>query len=325
MTYYVPIAVIIPKITGGFLRVINHNRRGKRELLCVVNDVIYGAVGVIYGAVGVIYGAVGVICGRKENAFCDESGTAATGLAAAFGAGNARFEIETAFGNRSNRSGSGIRYTERGDLNFEQRNPFMAYNQFTMAKLRKEYHLNVAHRAALFADAPPAEVSDFLRETLRRNTALALRSGSEKARSEYIIAPILTEAYEQMEERVNLFSGVEFNVDKKRGLAGFCDFLFSLGPAALDIQAPVLSVVEAKKEDIPKGIPQCLAELVAAQIFNLAEERPIETLYGIVTTGTEWKFLRLRGTDAVIDADEYFLIQPEKIVGIILSMLNQTE
>ena len=80
--------------------------------------------------------------------------------------------------------------------------------------------------------------------------------------------------------------------------------------------------MEAKKEDIPKGIPQCLAELVAAQIFNTNAANSIDTLYGIVTTGTEWKFLRLQGTNVTIDADEYFLNQPEKIVGIILSMLH---
>ena len=198
----------------------------------------------------------------------------------------------------------------------------MAYSQFTMARLRKEYHLNVTTQEALFADAQPAVISDLLRETLLKRTGFALRSGSEKARSAYIIAPIVTEAYEQMQDRVNLFSGVEFKVDEAQGMDGFCDFIYTLAPNTLEILAPVISVVEAKKEDIPKGIPQCLAELVAAQIFNAAEERPIETLYGIVTNGVEWKFLSLRGTDVVIDADEYLLNQPEKIVGIILSMLR---
>ena len=93
---------------------------------------------------------------------------------------------------------------------------------------------------------------------------------------------------------------------------------------APELRAPVVSIVEAKKEDIPKGIPQCLAELVAAQMFNAAAGGPIETLYGIITTGEVWRFLRLQGTNAVIDSDDYFLNQPEKIVGIILSMLNET-
>ncbi len=198
----------------------------------------------------------------------------------------------------------------------------MAYNQFTMAQLQEEFHLEGTEQAALFAGAQPAVISDWLRQTLTLQTALALRSGSEKARSEYLIAPILTEVYKQAHERVNLFSGVEFSVDEQRGLAGFCDFLFTLAPRKINIQAPVISVVEAKKEDILKGIPQCFAELIAAQIFNERADKPIDTLYGIVTTGEVWKFMRLQGTNATIDTDDYFLNQPEKIVGIILSMLN---
>ena len=155
-----------------------------------------------------------------------------------------------------------------------------------------------------------------------RKTILALRSGSEKARSEYIIAPILSEVYEQMQEQVNLFSGVEFDVDEPRGLAGYCDYLFSLPPLQREIQAPVVAIVEAKKENINAGIPQCFAELVAAQIFNAAEERNIETLYGVVTSGEVWKFLCLQGTRAITDTDDYYLDNVEKIVGIILSMLR---
>ncbi len=198
----------------------------------------------------------------------------------------------------------------------------MAYNKFTMAQLRKEYQLEDTAQAALFADAPPAQLSDWLRQTLAKQTDTALQSGSEKARSELLITPILVEVFEQSRNHANFFSGIEFNVDKKRGLAGFCDFLFTLAPRKITVQAPIISVVEAKKEDIPSGIPQCFAELIAAQIFNAAEERNITTLYGIVTTGTEWKFLRLQGTNATIDTDDYFLNQPEKIVGIILSMLR---
>jgi hypothetical protein len=198
----------------------------------------------------------------------------------------------------------------------------MAYNQFTLKQLREEYQLDIMGQSALFADVPPAVVPDWLRETLARQVDVALRSGSEKARSEYIVAPILLAVYEQIRDHANLFSGVEFEVDPARGLAGFCDFLFTLAPHAIDIQAPIVSIVEAKKDDIPKGIPQCLAELVAAQIFNASAGKPIETLYGVITTGEIWKFLRLHGTSATIDIDDYFLNQPEKIIGIILSMLR---
>ena len=198
----------------------------------------------------------------------------------------------------------------------------MAYSSFTSARLQAEYNLEFTEQAALFADASPVPISDLLREFLRRRTVVALRSSSEKARSELIIMPILMDAYEMMQGRVNIFSGVDFNVDEARGLAGYCDYLFSLPPLQREIQAPVVAVVEAKKENINAGIPQCFAELVAAQIFNAAQGRTVETLYGVVTNGEVWKFMKLEGTNAVIDEDAYFLIQPEKIVGILVSMLR---
>jgi len=201
----------------------------------------------------------------------------------------------------------------------------MAYNQFTIRRLTQEFGLQVTAQPALFTDALPAQISALLRETLAVSTALALRSGSEKARSEMIIAPVVMEVYRQAQDRANLFSGVEFEVEPEHELSGICDFLFSLSPQSLIIEAPVVSIVEAKKEDILKGIPQCLAELVAAQRFNASANRPVRTLYGVVTTGEVWKFLRLRGTEAIIDSDEYFLNQVEAIVGIFLWMLNSTE
>ena len=198
----------------------------------------------------------------------------------------------------------------------------MAYNKFTMNRLRQDYQLAITDKSGLFGGIPPVPVSDLLRQILARNRETALRSGSEKARSEYFIAPILTEVYEQAQDRATLFSGIEFNMDKKRGLAGFCDYLFTLSPHTPYILAPIVSIVEAKKEDINAGIPQCLAELVAAQMFNAAQGQSIATLYGVVTSGTEWKFLRLEGTDATVDSDIYFLADVEKIVGIVLSMLQ---
>ena len=161
----------------------------------------------------------------------------------------------------------------------------MSYKKFTLVQLKAQFGLQVTEKPGLFNGAPPAVVSDWLREALRKQRVLALRGNSEKARSEYIIAPIMAEVYELRQERANLFSGTEFNVDIQKGLAGFCDFLFSLVPSTIEIEAPIVSIVETKKEDILKGIPQCLAELIAAQIVNERAARPIDTLYGGVTNG----------------------------------------
>ena len=194
----------------------------------------------------------------------------------------------------------------------------MAYSDFkTLSQTKKEFGLTYDEKAGLFADVPERPASAFLRQTLNYNIELALASNTEKARSELIVTPILVEAYRQMQEEFSLFSGVEFTIDAARGLSGFCDFIISDGQERLFITAPALMLVEAKKEDIKGGLGQCVAEMYAAQIFNEREGTPRQYIYGTVTSGTVWMFLRLSGTVVEIDLTEYYLVQLDKILGLL--------
>ena len=123
----------------------------------------------------------------------------------------------------------------------------MAYNDFTLEALKRQFDLRTAEGNDLFGQISPVPISNLLRETLQENVPLALDISTEKARSELIIAPVLMEARRQLGCRISLFSGVEFNVDVEQGLRGVCDFLLSLSPEQLAIEAPVITVVEAKK------------------------------------------------------------------------------
>ncbi|WP_133510730.1 hypothetical protein [Candidatus Thiosymbion oneisti] len=89
------------------------------------------------------------------------------------------------------------------------------------------------------------------------------------------------------------------------------------------MSSPVITVVEAKNENIVGGLGQCIAEMVAASIFNKAEGNRVMRLYGVVTTGTAWKFMKMGGLDVVIDLDEYSIENSGKIVGILLEVLTQ--
>jgi len=129
---------------------------------------------------------------------------------------------------------------------------------------------------------------------------------------------------EQSRQQISFFSGVEFNVDPDRGLRGVCDFLLSLSAEQFAVEAPVVTVVEAKNENIRLGVNQCIAEMVAAQTFNRAKGNAIETVYGTVTTGSTWLFLRLTDTTVSIDRSEYYIREADRIVGILLSMLRET-
>jgi hypothetical protein len=201
----------------------------------------------------------------------------------------------------------------------------MAYRDFTLVDLKEQFGLRLEERSDLFSGVTPVPVSALLQETLRRNLRLALAISTEKARSEMIIAPVLLEVWQQMDEQITLFSGTDFNVDAERGLNGVCDFLVSLSPEQLAIEAPVAVVAEAKNESMRQGIAQCTAGMVAVQLYNRRNQNEIEHVYGAVTTGNIWKFLRLTGTVVHVDVAEYYIKEVERIVGILLSVLREAK
>lgn len=200
----------------------------------------------------------------------------------------------------------------------------MAYSDFKLKELVKQFDLTLKENQDLFADISEVQSSEILKLALKENAALAVDINTEKARSELIIAPILLEVRRQLNYQIGLFSGSEFNVAPEKGLNGTCDFLISLSAERLFISAPVITIVEAKKEDIKAGFGQCAAEMLAAQLFNEEEGNQIPIIYGAVTSGTVWRFLKLEGNIVSIDAIEYYLSDVVKILGILLSAIPKS-
>ena len=132
----------------------------------------------------------------------------------------------------------------------------------------------------------------------------------------------MAEIKQKNANKISLFSGLEFNVDLERGLNGFCDFIMSLSPQQLLIEAPVVTLVEAKNDNLKSGLAQCIAEMVGAQIFNQREGNEITKIYGAVTNGTNWQFLELESQTVVIDLDEYYLNNLPKLLGILSSFFT---
>jgi hypothetical protein len=198
----------------------------------------------------------------------------------------------------------------------------MAYSNFTLAKVKEDFGLTVNETQDLFADIEAVKPSEILTVTLQEYISLATAIGTEKARSEFLIAPILTEVRRQLNYQVSLFSGTDFNVDIEKGLIGYCDFLLSASREQFFISAPVITIVEAKNENIVGGLGQCVAEMVAAQIFNQQKEIEIPVIYGAVTSGTAWRFLTLNKNKVCIDLIEYYINQVEIILAIILKPIQ---
>ena len=193
----------------------------------------------------------------------------------------------------------------------------MPYSDFSLEKVKRTFELTTSETVDLFGSIPELECSALLTEILRYNAPLAVASNSEKARSEMIISPILLDLRRLLRERINLFSGIEFDVDSTRGLNGICDFIISNSPEILFVSAPVITLVEAKKENITAGLGQCVAEMLAARIFNERAGNEVSTIYGVVTTGSIWKFMKLDGSVISIDLTEYYLKDVNKIMGIL--------
>jgi len=199
----------------------------------------------------------------------------------------------------------------------------MAYSDFTLDRVQKTFDLTISEGVDIFSPIPEVESSEFLTEILRYNTPLALAINTEKSRSEMIIAPILIELKKHFNSQISLFSGVDFNVDATQGLNGTCDFLISRSPEQLFIKAPVITIVEAKKENLNAGIGQCVASMLAAKLFNEREGNEIPIIYGAVTTGNIWKFIKLEGQVVDIDLSEYFIGNLSKILGILSNGISR--
>ena len=101
-----------------------------------------------------------------------------------------------------------------------------------------------------------------------------------------------------------------------------CDFVLTRAPERYAIRRPVVAVAEAKKEDVIGGFGQCAAGMVAARIFNDRAGGPPQPVFGVVTSGSSWKFLRLDGDVLRIDVPEYLLPDVGKILGVLVAMLS---
>src|SRR5437660_615789 len=196
----------------------------------------------------------------------------------------------------------------------------MAFSDFTLPMLRQRFQLEVEQTRNLFAATAEVDLPQVLIDTLERYLPLAVNVNKEKARSELVIAPLLIEFKLLHRDKVSLFSGIEFTVDEAAGLKGRCDYILARSPEQLALTAPVCVLVEAKNENIVGGIPQCLAEMIAAQRFNRQQKLPEAAVYGTVTTGILWRFLKLEGTTASVDVVEYPIQSARKIFGILTAI-----
>lgn len=197
----------------------------------------------------------------------------------------------------------------------------MAYRKFTLEKVIHNFALQLV-KVPLFEKIHPIPMGTDYAKILSKGLLMALPSGSEKARNELIVMPILLEVQDTASEPISIHSGVMLNVDKRKGLDGECDFILSRSRITEFVETPIICLVEAKKQDMELGLGQCAAQMVAARLLNQRHGHPLSTTFGCVTTGDVWRFLRLQDDQLLLDSSEYFIRNIDEILGVFHSIIS---
>ncbi len=177
----------------------------------------------------------------------------------------------------------------------------MAYNKFKMEDLQDKLQIEI--KREFWVEPQPLQFPIDLHLESSMQQTIKMYLGSEKARSEFLIAPVLQAFQRKNADKLSIFSGYELNVDKSLSLNGFCDFILSSSANSFFLNAPIFCVVEAKKmEPQVNDLAQCGAEMFAAQIFHQKQGKPQKSVYGCATSGYSWMFMELIDNTLLIDS-----------------------
>lgn len=144
---------------------------------------------------------------------------------------------------------------------------------------------------------------------------------SEKAKSETIVFPILVELRNPNNKFFTIHSGDTLNADENQGLEGECDFILAKDSGTFNINLPIFQLLEAKKNDTEIGVPQCAAQMIGVKVFNQNKGIKLDKIYGCVTTGKEWLFMRLEDK-IYIDKKTYYLDNIEELLGVFQQIID---
>jgi hypothetical protein len=195
----------------------------------------------------------------------------------------------------------------------------MSYSDITLEIIRSKFGIALAERP-LFPNPGRIAPTPWLQTALAKGHGMAMFS--EKARNEMIVTPILLTCRELTHDAFYIFSGIRFDVDPERGLKGECDFILGRTPPTPLLTAPLVVIVEAKKQDLEEGWGQCAAQMLAARVFNEREGQTVGSIYGCVTTGEAWHFMELAGNTIVVDARRFFISEVDIILWIVTQICN---
>ncbi len=199
----------------------------------------------------------------------------------------------------------------------------MSYRQFTLNQFCKQFSIQ-PKEIPLFAniELPKMAPNQHLLTELEQSKRIPYLT--EKAKSELFVTPILKFLTVYNQFQFSYFSGYTLIADKKAGLNGECDFIFSTATNTKELTTPIFNLVEAKNDNIEHGLGQCAAQMLGARLFNQKNDSAeITTIYGCVTNSFEWVFLKLEDHTLFIDTERYYLGNLEQLLGILQFIIRQ--
>ncbi len=196
----------------------------------------------------------------------------------------------------------------------------MSYKKFNFEKLAQQFGI-VQKKQHLFPHLKhEIEGSPVLLRMIEIGMASPITT--EKAASEAFVYPIMQEIKLRNVDKIELFSGENLDGDKSKELNGECDFIFAKAPYAVELKAPIITIVEAKQANLDKATAQAAAQMQGARLFNQKKGTDIDTIYGATTSGTEWLFLKLEGNVIYIDVERYSIQKLPQLLGILDYIVN---
>ena len=188
----------------------------------------------------------------------------------------------------------------------------MGYSNYEQIKtVAKKFKFEV-RITGLFPKIDVVQPSACLVESLRRSSVMVLTN--EKTKLERVVSPILLEIAQAYTENFSFFSGELLDVNEADDLVDECDFFFTLQPPRPYVDAPIVAMIKSKDEDLEWGVAQCAAQMYAAKLYNETEGKVMPTIFGCVTDGTEWQFVKLEND--VFHLDNRVITDLPSILGV---------
>ncbi len=190
------------------------------------------------------------------------------------------------------------------------------FSSFTLASALKQLKIERFYPWDLVSE--PVPVSAFLRERLDRLEKIFDLRGYQESKK--LLIDALCEESILPCDRLKVWKGAALKSDE---LNGNVDYLIAENRVYLE--APMLCIAEAKKDNFEQGLGQCLVEMQACQ-WNNRQLTAIEIdVIGIVTNGNTWQFYKLTPDNHVYETQPHAIGELELILGYLRTIFQLCE